>query len=100
MTSPGTAVPTSSRAPRPHELYLYRGTGVSTSPFAGKVDLGSGWQQYNKLASPGDIDGDGRADLLAANSGGDLYRYTSYTDGRFKARVKLGTGWNTYRNLY
>ncbi|WP_406132380.1 FG-GAP repeat domain-containing protein [Streptomyces anthocyanicus] len=82
------------------ELYLYRGTGVSTSPFAGKVDLGSGWQQYNKLASPGDIDGDGRADLLAVNSGGDLYRYTSYTDGRFKARVKLGTGWNTYRNLY
>ncbi|MET9778215.1 VCBS repeat-containing protein [Streptomyces sp. NPDC006367] len=82
------------------QLYLYRGTGVSTSPFAGKVALGPGWQQYNKLASPGDIDGDGRADLLAANSAGELFRYTSYTDGRFKARVKLGTGWNTYRDLY
>ncbi|WP_077798837.1 VCBS repeat-containing protein [Streptomyces sp. JHA26] len=82
------------------QLYLYRGTGVSTSPLAGKVYLGSGWQQYNKLISPGDIDGDGRADLLAANSKGELFRYSSYSNGRFKARVKAGTGWNTYRDIY
>ncbi|MEU5088345.1 VCBS repeat-containing protein [Streptomyces sp. NPDC021356] len=81
-------------------LYLYRGTGNSTSPFASKVKIGTGWQQYNKLVSPGDIDGDNQADLLAVNSKGELYRYSSTGQGQFKARAKLGTGWNTYKNLY
>nr|BFD87924.1 VCBS repeat-containing protein [Streptomyces sp. Xyl84] len=81
-------------------LYLYRGTGNSASPFASKVKIGTGWQQYNKLASPGDIDGDNRADLVAVNSKGELYRYSSTGQGQFKTRAKLGTGWNTYKNLY
>ncbi|EFF89374.1 secreted protein [Streptomyces sp. e14] len=81
-------------------LYLYRGTGNSSAPFASKVKIGDGWQQYNKLASPGDIDGDNRADLVAANSKGELFVYSSTGTGKFKARVKLGTGWNTYRDLY
>ncbi|WP_018569579.1 FG-GAP repeat domain-containing protein [Streptomyces sp. PsTaAH-124] len=81
-------------------LYLYRGTGNSTSPFAAKVKIGDGWQQYNKLASPGDLDGDNNADLVAVNAKGELYRYGSTGQGQFKARVKLGTGWNTYKNLY
>ncbi|WNM35362.1 VCBS repeat-containing protein [Streptomyces sp. Li-HN-5-11] len=81
-------------------LYLYRGTGTSTAPFAPRVSLGTGWQQYNKLASPGDIDGDNRADLVAVNSSGELYRYSADGQGKFKARVKIGTNWNIYRNLY
>ncbi|MFD7990204.1 FG-GAP repeat domain-containing protein [Streptomyces mexicanus] len=81
-------------------LYLYRGTGNSSAPFAARVKIGDGWQQYTKLASPGDLDGDNRADLVAADSGGTLYRYSSYGDGKFKARLKVGGGWNTYKNLY
>jgi hypothetical protein len=81
-------------------LYLYRGTGTSTAPFAPRVSLGTGWQQYNKLASPGDIDGDNRADLVAVNSSGELYRYSADGQGKFKTRVKIGTNWNIYRNLY
>ncbi|MBC2869693.1 VCBS repeat-containing protein [Streptomyces mexicanus] len=81
-------------------LYLYRGTGNSSAPFAGRVTIGNGWQQYSKLASPGDMDGDNRADLVATDSGGTLYRYSSYGSGKFKARVKVGGGWNTYKNLY
>ncbi|MFD7918212.1 FG-GAP repeat domain-containing protein [Streptomyces sp. NPDC059740] len=81
-------------------LYLYPGTGRAAVPFLAKVKLGTGWQQYGQLVSPGDLDGDGRADLLGANSAGTLYRYSSYGSGQFRARVKLGTGWDTYLRLF
>ena len=81
-------------------LYLYRGTGKASAPFAARVELGQGWQQYSTMASPGDLDGDNRADLVAADSSGVLWRYSSYANGQFKARVKLGSGWNTYTDLY
>ncbi|WP_406346683.1 FG-GAP repeat domain-containing protein [Streptomyces sp. NBC_00648] len=82
------------------KLYLYPGTGVSTSPFKSRVYVGSGWQQFKNLAAPGDLNGDGRADLLATNSRGELFRYASNGYGGFETRVKLGDGWNTYRDLY
>ncbi|MFQ6148325.1 FG-GAP repeat domain-containing protein [Streptomyces seoulensis] len=81
-------------------LYLYRGTGSATAPFASRVTIGNGWQTYNKLASPGDLDGDNRADLVAVNSKGEAFRYSSGGTGQFKPPVKLGSGWNTYRDLY
>lgn len=81
-------------------LYLYKGTGVSTRPFESRVKVGTGWNRYNKLASPGDIDGDGRADLLGVNSTGTLYSYSSTGAGTFKAAVKQGTGWNGYSRLF
>lgn len=81
-------------------LYLFKGTGNASAPFSARINLGSGWGQCNKLASAGDVDGNGRADLLAVNSStGTLYRYSSYGDGHFSARVSLGTGWNTYTKL-
>ncbi|MEN8653727.1 VCBS repeat-containing protein [Streptomyces sp. 21So2-11] len=81
-------------------LYLYAGTGKSSSPFKARKSIGAGWKQYTKLAAPGDINGDGRADLLAANSAGELFSYTSKGTGQFTAKAKLGTGWNTYRELH
>ncbi|MEU1075162.1 MULTISPECIES: VCBS repeat-containing protein [unclassified Streptomyces] len=82
------------------KLYLYAGTGVSTSPFKSRLYVGPGWQQFKNLAAPGDINGDGRGDLLASNSRGELFRYSSNGYGGFQPRVKLGDGWNTYRDLY
>ncbi|GAA0617337.1 VCBS repeat-containing protein [Streptomyces crystallinus] len=82
------------------KLYLYPGTGISTSPFKSRVYVGPGWQQFKNIAAPGDLNGDGRADLLATNSRGELFRYTSNGYGGFQSRVKLGDGWNTYRDLY
>ncbi|MGW8767248.1 FG-GAP repeat domain-containing protein [Streptomyces sp. NPDC055815] len=86
------------------DLYLYAGTGTMTAPFKARVKVGSGWQAYSKLAAIGDVDGDGRGDLLAADRAGDLYRYSS-TGGTpgpasFRARVRIGTGWNMYRELH
>ncbi|MGW1883303.1 FG-GAP-like repeat-containing protein [Streptomyces sp. NPDC001970] len=81
-------------------LYLYAGTGSATAPFKGRVKIGPGWNAYNKLQAPGDIDGDGRADLLATDSAGTLWRYSANGTGSFKARVKIGPGWNTYAGLH
>ncbi|MFJ6434334.1 FG-GAP repeat domain-containing protein [Streptomyces sp. NPDC091416] len=84
-------------------LYLYAGTGITSSPFGRRVKVGSGWNVYSKLAAIGDVDGDGRGDLLAADRGGHLYRYASTGAapgaGSFRPRALIGGGWNTYREL-
>ncbi|WP_159450228.1 FG-GAP repeat domain-containing protein [Actinacidiphila paucisporea] len=81
-------------------LYLYKGTGNASAPFAPRVKIGTGWGQYTQLVSPGDMDGDGRADLLAVTSAGTAYRYSSTGTGQFKARATVGTGWNAYKKLF
>jgi len=82
-------------------LWLYKGTGNASAPFGTKVKIGTGYQVYNKLASPGDIDGDGRADLVGVDSKtGTLYTYSAYGTGQLKARVAVGTGWNSYTRLF
>jgi hypothetical protein len=81
-------------------LYLYKGTGVASKPFDARIKIGAGWSQYTQLISPGDMDGDGRADLLAVNASGTAYRYSSTGTGQFKARATVGGGWNTYKRLY
>ncbi|MEU1466925.1 VCBS repeat-containing protein [Streptomyces sp. NPDC005761] len=80
-------------------LYMYRGTGVASKPFLNRFPVGNGWQVYSKLVTPGDITGDGKADLLAVDSGGSLYRYISNGAAAFTVPVRLGGGWNTYSIL-
>ena len=84
-------------------LWLYKGTGDQKAPFAKRTKIGSGWNTYNKLVSTGDVDLDGKADLIARNSLGELYLYkgTGNAAAPYKAKVKIGTsGWNTYKFLF
>ncbi|WP_328970074.1 FG-GAP repeat domain-containing protein [Streptomyces sp. NBC_00239] len=81
-------------------LYLYPGTGNARSPFAGRVKIGTGYGAYRQLVVTGDLTGDGRADLVASDSAGNLWRYTSYGTGKLTARARIGTGYQIYRNLY
>ncbi|MFI1397408.1 FG-GAP repeat domain-containing protein [Streptomyces sp. NPDC020681] len=82
------------------KLYLYAGTGSATAPFKARTLIGSGWNTYNKLAAPGDLTGDGLADIVGVNAAGELYRYDANGFGAFKAKAKVGNGWNTYATLH
>ncbi|MFE2210575.1 FG-GAP-like repeat-containing protein [Streptomyces canus] len=72
-------------------VYLYKGT--STGKLSARVKLYDNWKGYKKIVGAGDLNGDGRGDLLAQDTSNTLYRYDGTGQGTFKARVKLFTNW-------
>ena len=54
-------------------LLLYRGTG--TGGVRSSVQIGSGWSGFDTILGPGDLDGDGLADVLARQPSGALHLY-------------------------
>ncbi|MFV2117972.1 FG-GAP-like repeat-containing protein [Streptomyces sp. Act-28] len=75
-------------------LWLYPGTG--TGALGARKLIGSGgWNAMNALVGAGDMNGDGRPDLIAREaSTGKLWLYPGRT-GALGARVLIGNGgWN------
>ncbi|MFF3607537.1 FG-GAP repeat domain-containing protein [Streptomyces sp. NPDC002463] len=81
------------------DLYLYAGTGNATTPFKARVNIGTGWNTYSKIVAPGDLNADGKGDLLGITSGGDLYSYLNTTPGKFAARARIGNGYGIYNSM-
>ncbi|MEU1367992.1 VCBS repeat-containing protein [Streptomyces sp. NPDC005803] len=84
-------------------LWLYKGTGDYKAPFAARTKVGAGWNTYNTVFAAGDIDLDGKADLVGRDAAGALYLYegTGSAAAPFGSRVKIGTGgWNSYRLIF
>ncbi|MER5360861.1 VCBS repeat-containing protein [Streptomyces sp. NPDC002785] len=64
------------------------------------VKVSSDWSGYDAVVSPGDVTGDGRADLLTRSaSTGKLYVYANNGAGGFKARSLAGSGFGGYKRL-
>ncbi|MEU2240151.1 VCBS repeat-containing protein [Streptomyces sp. NPDC018338] len=63
------------------------------------VDVGGGWNMYDKLLSPGQLGGGSAADILARDSGGNLWLYLGYSNGKLTGRYKVGPGWNAYTQI-
>ncbi|MEU2073262.1 VCBS repeat-containing protein [Streptomyces sp. NPDC013489] len=82
-------------------LWLYQGTGDYKAPFAGRTKIGSGWNVYDRLLSVGDLDLDGRTDLIARKPNGDLFRYSGSGSAPavFQKPVKIGHGFQIYNLL-
>ncbi|MEV5849217.1 VCBS repeat-containing protein [Streptomyces sp. NPDC051985] len=82
-----------------NNLYRYYGTGKGG--FGGRVKIATGWgSSYNVVVGVGDITGDGKSDLVARDTAGNLYRMTGTGKGTFAARAKIGTGWQGYKGLF
>ena len=75
-------------------LLLYSGLGAAG--FRAARQVGNGWQVVNLIVGVGDLDGDGRRDLVARRaSEGSLWLYPGRGDGGFGAARQIGTGWST-----
>ncbi|MEV8534694.1 VCBS repeat-containing protein [Streptomyces sp. NPDC051211] len=78
-------------------LYLYKGTGKASAPFTAREWYSHGWNGYNGIAVPGDLNGDGRADLIARDGDGTMWLYRSQGWGgahTFASREWLDSQWN------
>ncbi|MCQ8769389.1 glycoside hydrolase domain-containing protein [Streptomyces telluris] len=83
------------------QLFLYPGTGKKgLDALDDRVEIGTGaWNGMNKVVSPGDFNGDGKADIVATKTGtGELFLYpgTGKTGlNTLGSRVEIGSGgWN------
>ncbi|MGW3399388.1 FG-GAP repeat domain-containing protein [Streptomyces hydrogenans] len=83
-------------------LWLYKGTGDATRPYAARTQIGGGWQGYDQLVVTGDLTDDGKTDAIARDRTGVLWLYqgTGKTTGTFTGRTRIGGGWNTYNHLF
>ncbi|MER5885990.1 FG-GAP-like repeat-containing protein [Streptomyces sp. NPDC001941] len=82
------------------ELRNYRGgCGAPLVPASAHTTAGTGFGGFDVLTSPGDLNGDGLADLVGRTSGGDLYVYAGRADGKLAGGVKIGSGWKSFTHI-
>ncbi|MFC4030319.1 N-acetylmuramoyl-L-alanine amidase [Streptomyces polygonati] len=78
-------------------LWYYQGSGDIDAPLKARTRISTGWSAYSQITGVGDITGDGRADLIARDSKGNLWLFKGTgTAAVFAARASIGSGWNTY----
>ncbi|MFB8206398.1 FG-GAP repeat domain-containing protein [Streptomyces sp. NPDC056010] len=75
------------------DMYFYAGT--STHKLTTRVRIGTDWRLYTKIVGAGDLNGDGRGDLLAVDKSGALWRYYGKAAGAVTARTKVASDWGS-----
>ncbi|MGW0117468.1 N-acetylmuramoyl-L-alanine amidase [Streptomyces sp. NPDC003327] len=83
-------------------LWLYKGTGSATAPYAARVKVGTGWQGYNSIVGPSDLTGDGKVDFVARDGSGVMwfYRGTGSATAPYATRAQVGPGWQIYNMIF
>ncbi|MFF5186762.1 FG-GAP repeat domain-containing protein [Streptomyces sp. NPDC000345] len=82
-----------------NNLYRYYGKGNGT--FSARTKIFSNWgSSYNVVVGVGDINRDGRTDLIARDTAGSLYRQLGDGRGSYGSRVKIGGGFGQYKGLF
>ncbi|MFJ4026771.1 FG-GAP-like repeat-containing protein [Paenarthrobacter sp. NPDC089989] len=61
--------------------------------------LGTGWNVFNTLFSPGDFDCDGTVDVIGRDGQGRLFLYQGNGTGGWKKAFQIGQGWQDFRTI-
>ncbi|MFF9472745.1 FG-GAP-like repeat-containing protein [Streptomyces roseolus] len=76
------------------DMYFYAGT--ADHRLKTRVRIGTDWRLYKRITGAGDLDGDGRGDLLGVDGSGVLWVYFGTPSGGVTPRVRVGGGWQVY----
>lgn len=83
-------------------LWYYAGTGIGSSPVRSGVKVNSGWNVFSTVLGPGDMNSDGKRDLLAIKPDGSMWFYAgdgtmgASTAGGLQSGVYAGNGWDMF----
>ncbi|MER6997511.1 VCBS repeat-containing protein [Streptomyces sp. NPDC000410] len=72
------------------DLYLYAGVGTGFVKGQGKI--GTGWKTVTPIGA-GDLNADGRGDILGKDTSGRLWRYYGNGKGAIGSGTQIGSGW-------
>jgi murein DD-endopeptidase MepM/ murein hydrolase activator NlpD len=79
------------------KLWLYKGNGKGGFQ-GGRTQIGHGWGVFSQVLAGGDVNRDGRPDILGVDRSGRMYAYHGNGSGRFAgARAQVGVGWTGLR---
>ncbi|WP_157382800.1 FG-GAP repeat domain-containing protein [Nonomuraea coxensis] len=84
-------------------LHLYQGNGSGGFKAGTGDQIGTNWGAFDVIFSPGDFNGDGKADVIARNSSTkDLHLYLGNGSGGFKAGTgdQIGTNWGAFDVIF
>ncbi|MFE4469969.1 GH25 family lysozyme [Leifsonia sp. NPDC056824] len=87
-------------------LWFYAGTGMSNGvpTYGAGVQIASGWGIYDEMIAAGDVNGDGKPDILARKTNGTMVLFpgTGVISGSstgFGNAMVLGSGWDTFTDV-
>ncbi|MEU5567814.1 FG-GAP-like repeat-containing protein [Micromonospora musae] len=80
------------------DVYLFRGT--SAGGLSARTRIATGWTNYKRIIGAGDLNGDGRGDLLTLDASNELWRFEANpaSPGTLKAAVKVFDDWGASYN--
>jgi hypothetical protein len=84
------------------ELYYYAGNGTGGWATGTKVEIGSGFQAFDRIMGPGDFTGDGKPDLITRKPAGELHYYAGNGTGGWATGngVQFGNTFDIFNVLF
>lgn len=82
------------------KLWLMQGTSSAGISFP-SAGFDAGWNMFNRIVAPGDLDSDASPDLIARKPDGTLLAYRGTGSGTLvqTAGATIATGWNVYTDI-